>query len=84
MRFEVHVDQAELADDAAALVTEERVGDAVRRGERREARDGVIADRVQGVPGVSQCGKDALQLDQLRLAIRSPSRAPVEDDQGLA
>jgi len=75
------VEQPERADHPAALVSEKRIPDVVRVGEGFEARDGVVADREERIPGGVQLRQDPLQLDQLRLAIRSPPRAPIEDDE---
>jgi osmoprotectant transport system ATP-binding protein len=78
---EIGVQDAELADHAAALVGEERVGDAVRLRERGEPALVVVADREERVARVSERRGDPLQLDQLRLAVRSPPRAAVEHDE---
>ena len=54
----------------------------MRDGEVPQDLDGVIADREQGDAVRGQLGRDPLQLDELRLAERSPLRASIEDDQG--
>ena len=82
MLLETRVEHAERSDDAAALVREERICDAVRPREVREHRDGVVADREERVALTREVGGDPLQLDQLRLAVRSPLRAAIEDDDG--
>lgn len=40
----------------------------------------VVADREQCDAPLLKLGSDTLQLDQLRLAVRSPARAAIEDD----
>ena len=49
------------------------------RAELIQAALVVIADREERVPGSLERASDPLQLDQLRLAIRSPPRAAVEN-----
>jgi len=75
------VEQPERADHPAALVSEKRIPDAVRVGEGSKDRDRVVADREERIAGGVKLRQDPLQLDQLRLAIRSPPRASVEDDE---
>lgn len=81
MRLEVVVQNAELPNDAAAFVGEQRVVDAVLVRERFQVRRAVMGDRNDGIPSASQLPLHALQLNQLRLAIRSPDRAAIEDDE---
>jgi hypothetical protein len=50
-------------------------------GERPEHRRRVVADRKHGDGLLGQTGQDSLQLDELRLAERSPVGAAVEDDE---
>ena len=45
-------------------------------------RHGVIAQSEEGAARRVEPGQHLLQLDQLRLAERSPVRAAVEDDEG--
>jgi hypothetical protein len=68
----------------AALVGQQRELDAVSLGERAEDVDRVVADAEQRDAVRLQDGVDALQLDELRLAERSPISAAVDDDEGLA
>ena len=77
---QIFVEDAELADDGTSLVGEQGVADAVRRRELAEAGLMVVADREEGVARALKVVSDPLQLDQLRLAIRSPPGAPVEHD----
>ena len=51
----------------------------VQVGKGLQVRGAVVADREDGVTGALQSGKDPLQLDQLRLAVRSPNRAAMQD-----
>ena len=82
MGFEVLVEHPERADDPTSFITEERVGDPCPVGERAKIGGTVVADREQGVARALEPGQRSLQLDQLRLAVRSPDRAPVQDHDG--
>ena len=78
------VDEAEPAHDVTALVGQERVRDAVDRGEIVQDPDRIVADREEGDPVRRRLRSDLLQLNQLRLAERSPLGAAVKDDKRLA
>ncbi len=78
--LEVLIQDAEGADGLTPLVTEERIGDAVAVGERPKIGRPVVADGEQRVARPFELGERSLQLDQLRLAVRSPDRAAVQDD----
>lgn len=84
MAIQVIVQHPQVADDAAALVGEQRIRDPVLRGKSRERLDGVVADRKQRDLGAGEVGGDALQLDELRLTVGSPPRTSVEDDERAA
>src|SRR5262245_42406035 len=56
--------------------------DAVPCGEITQDLDGVVADRDQSDTVHRQVRCDPLQLDELRLAERSPFRAAIEHNQG--
>jgi hypothetical protein len=84
VRLEVIVEDAELPDHAAAFIGKDRVGDAVRVGEGLQVGLAVIADRTQGIAGALELRVYALQLDQLRLAVRSPTCAADEHDDRAA
>jgi len=75
------VDQAEPAHYIASFVGQERIGNAVRGGEISQDLDGVVADREQRYTIGGQVRRDSLQLDELRLAERSPFCAAVEHHQ---
>jgi hypothetical protein len=81
VRLKVFVEHAEPADDVAPFIAEQWVRDAVTFGERSEVGRPVVADREDGVPSPLELRQRALQLDQLRLAVRSPDRAAKEDDE---
>jgi hypothetical protein len=76
------VEDAELLDDPAPDIPEQRVGDVVGIRELAEDIDGVVAQRVDGDFGSPVNG--SLQLDQLRPAPRSPRGAAVNDEESLA
>jgi hypothetical protein len=78
---EVRVQQPERPDRCAAEVGEQGVGDAALLGEGGQDVDGVVADGEERDAGALEVGRAVLQLDQLRLAVRSPARAAVEDNQ---
>jgi hypothetical protein len=78
------VEQSERTDDAAALIREQRVGNAVPRGKGRQNSDRVIADREDGDALSFEVGLAPLQLDELRAAERSPVGAAIEHDQRAA
>ena len=80
MLDQILIEDAEIADDRASLVGQQRIGDAVLRGELGEAGLIVVADREQRIARALKVVSDPLQLDQLRLAIRSPPGASVEHD----
>jgi len=65
------------------LIREQRVGDRVLVRERAQDLDGIVADREERDLLCNQRRMDVLQLDQLRLAERSPLRASVENDDGF-
>lgn len=79
---DVIVGEAQLANDAAALIRKERVGDAILIGEAGQRLDRVVADGEGGVAVGRQLGLDLLQLDELRFAEGSPLGAAVEHDHG--
>jgi hypothetical protein len=64
-----------------AFVGQERIGNPVRGREISQDLDGVVADREQRYTVGGQVGRDVLQLDELRLAERSPFCAAVEHHQ---
>ena len=78
------VEHPQLPDDLAALVGEQREGDAVGGGEAGQHVHGVVADAEDGDVVPLEVGQVPLQFDQLRLAERSPPGTAVEDDQALA
>ena len=80
---EVLVEESQIPDCGAALVTEQRVGDVVRCGEIAEDVDGVVADGVDGDALALEVGETVLQPNELRAAEGSPVGATVEDDQPL-
>ena len=80
MLDQIVIENADLPDDGASLIGQQREGDPVLGRELAQTVPVVIADREEGIPGAVERGCEALQLDQLRLAVRSPSRAAVEHD----
>jgi len=78
MRLQVLVEDAKLADDAATFIGEEWVVDGVLLRERLQFRLCVVGDPKDGVTGALEFVMNTLQLDQLRLAVRSPDRAAIE------
>ncbi len=80
MLDQILIEDAEIADDRASLVGQQRIGDAVLRRELGEAGLIVVADREERIARALKVVSDPLQLDQLRLAIRSPPGASVEHD----
>jgi len=80
MRLEVLVQDLKLADHLAPDVRQERVVDVVRLRERSHRVRRVVAHLEDRVPRAFERRKDPLQLDQLRLAVRSPDNAAVERD----
>ncbi len=80
MHLEIFVEDPKFPNDAAAFVGQDRVVDALLVGECFQIDLAVIGDREDGIAGPFELLVHALQLDQLRLAVRSPDRAAVEDD----
>jgi hypothetical protein len=81
----VLVVESEPLDNRASLVRQQREGDAVFRCEVGQHVDRIVADGKQAGSCLVQVSRSLLQLDELRLAIRSPARAAVEDDKcGMA
>jgi hypothetical protein len=68
-----------LPDDLAALVGEQREGDAVGGGKAGQHAYRVVADAEDADAVPLEVGQVALQLDQLRLAERSPGAADEDD-----
>ncbi len=81
LRREVGVEQSEATNDDAALIREQGIADAVCRREAAEHRDRIVADGEDGDTLTREVGEALLQLDELRLAERSPRRTAIEDDQ---
>ena len=75
------VQHPQLPDDFAALVGEQREGDAVGGGEAGQHAHRVVADAKDGDGVPLEIGQVPLQLDQLRLAERSPLGTAVENYQ---
>ena len=75
------VQHPQLPDDLAALVGEQREGDAVGTGKAGQHVHRVVADAKDGDVVPREVGQVPLQFDQLRLAERSPRGTAVEDDQ---
>ncbi len=80
----VFIDEAELTNDAATLVGEQRKADAVLVRKAAKYLDGVVADGEEGDAFGLETRPHLLQLDQLRLAEGSPLGAAVEDYERLA
>ncbi len=76
------VEEAEATHHVAAFVGEQGKGDGLLVREGPEHRHRVVAHGEERDPGGFDPGENLLQLDQLRLAERSPVRAAVEDDEG--
>ena len=75
------VQHPQLPDDLAALVGEQREGDAVGTGKAGQHVHRVVADAKDGDVVPREVGQVPLQFDQLRLAERSPRGTAVKDDQ---
>ena len=84
LRCNFRVFEAESPDGDAALIREERVGDAVAIGKTGQGADRVVAQREDGVAGGFELRQALLQLDELRPTVRSPIGAAVEGDQRSA
>src|SRR5688572_25586289 len=80
MRLQILVQDAELPDHAAAVIGEQRVIDTVLLRERLQTGLRVIRDPQDRIAGALELPMDALQLDQLHLAVGSPDRTAVEGD----
>ncbi|MBI3967824.1 MAG: hypothetical protein HY329_19465 [Chloroflexi bacterium] len=80
---EIFVQEIQLAYRPAAFVGEERVLDPVLASESGEGVDAVVADGEERNLVRSKLGPDVLQLDELRLTERSPSRATIKHHDGL-
>ena len=75
------VEDAELANQSAARIAEQGIGDAMPLGETRKHVRRVVADRIQGDPLGLQVRRHLLQLHELRLTERSPGGTAMEHDQ---
>jgi hypothetical protein len=71
-----------MANHLAPRVGEEGEGNPVLVSKPAEHVYGIIADGVDGDARVLKVGEAPLQLDELRLAERSPGGAAVEHHQG--
>ncbi len=76
------VDETQPTHRVAAFVRQQMVGDPMRGGEVLQDLDGVVADCEQSHAVHGQRGGDLLQLNELRLAERSPLRTAIEHHQG--
>jgi hypothetical protein len=83
LRLEMLVVEAEITNDPTSLVRQQLVGDAALRGECLQRRDRIVANREDGDASPLEIRRARLQLDELRLAVGSPARAAVEDDERL-
>jgi hypothetical protein len=77
--FDVLVEKAQRLDRPAPLVRQEVVGDPALLGEPGERLDRIVANGEEGDAGLVVPRLRLLQLDELRLAERSPACAAVEE-----
>lgn len=73
------IEDAEGTDHLAAFIRKQGVVNAVLLGEAVEDLDAVVADGIEGEASGLKFGADALQLNELRFAERSPARASMEN-----
>jgi hypothetical protein len=78
------VQEPECANDLAAVIGEESVGNAVLVGEPAQTSDGIVADGEDGDVLPFEVRQAALQLDELRFTKRSPFGAAMKHDQCAA
>jgi hypothetical protein len=71
-RLRLFVQDAKAPDDCGPCVGDQRKSDASRVGEFLERRRRIVADRNQPETLLPDLIVAALQLDELRLAVRSP------------
>jgi hypothetical protein len=76
---EVAVQQTELGDDPAALVREQREPYAFCFSKVPQYLGWIVTDSDQSDSIATKLAEDLLQLDQLRLAVGSPTSASVKD-----
>ncbi len=81
LRREVLIEQAEPTNDNTPHIGKQRVDDTVLRGELGEDRDRIVAHREDRNAFALIVRQTALQLDELRLAERSPGGAAVKEHQ---
>ena len=82
LRVDRRVEDAVALDRVRARVGQQRKRDATSRREIGQRGHRVIADRGQAHAGLANLGKTALQLHELRFAVRSPVGRAEEDDDG--
>jgi len=74
------VQEAEPLDDGGARVGNQRKSDLARLSELLQCFRGIVADGDEPKPLFADFGMTALQLDELRLAVRSPVGGPEEHE----
>jgi hypothetical protein len=82
--IQVAIQEAELGDYPTALVREQGKADFVLVGKPPENLRRVVANSDQPDVVALKLGENLLQLDELRFAVSSPTRASEEDDERLA
>jgi hypothetical protein len=81
VRFQVSIQETELSDHPTTYICQKRKANAFRTRELTEHFSRVVADPNQPNATPIELLLDLLQLNELRFAIGSPSRAAVENDQ---